>query len=56
MDNNILKDNKKMQEIIKIIEENPAILEKLDEDKLKIIDNYYIEKIKECKKKLNINI
>lgn len=42
----------KMKEIIRIIEDNPSVLEKLDINRLKIIDNYYVEKIEKCKKKL----
>lgn len=45
-------NDKKMHEIISIIENNPSVLEKLDISRLKIIDNYYVEKIDECKKKL----
>ena len=37
----------KMEEIINIIEMNPNVLEKLNIEKLKIIDNYYQEKINE---------
>lgn len=52
---NMLKENnrkKTITEIIFLIENNPEILEKLDVPKLKVIDNYYTEKIAECKRKL----
>lgn len=44
--------NKKMLEIIKTIEENPKILESLNIERLKIIDDYYIYQINELKKKI----
>lgn len=42
-----------MEEIIKLVEENPDMLEKLDVEKLEIIDKYYKQKIIERKKILN---
>ena len=44
--------NKKMLEIIKTIEENPKILESLNIERLKIINDYYIYQINELKKKI----
>ena len=41
-----------IEEIVKIIENNPNILENLDISKLEIIDSYYQQKIDECKKKI----
>lgn len=46
------KRKRKLLEIIQIIENNPETLEKLDIPKLEVIDNYYKEKIIECKKKI----
>ncbi len=46
------KNRKKMEEIIEIIEKKPELLENLNVPKLEIIDNYYKEKISECKRKL----
>lgn len=43
---------KKLKEIIEIIEKHPSTLQKLDIEKLEVIDNYYIEKIAEYKKKI----
>ena len=52
----INKQNKinKLEEIFQIIEKEPRVLEKLDIEKLKIIDKYYKYKVSECKKKQNI--
>lgn len=52
--NNLSNDfkQKKLEEIIYIIEKYPYTLDKLDIDKLEIIDNYYIDKIAEYKKKI----
>ncbi len=44
---------KVMQDIIKIVEYDPSCLENLDAQKLEVIDNYYSEKIAECKAKLS---
>ena len=46
------KRQNKIKEIIQIIEKNPETLEKLDISKLEIIDNYYKQKIMECRRKL----
>ena len=57
---NVIKENirrNNIEDIIKIIEERPELLDELDIDKLRIIDNYYTEKIEEYKKKLaNYNV
>lgn len=42
-----------MDEIIELVEENPDMLEKLDIEKLEIIDRYYEQRIIECKEILN---
>lgn len=52
---NVIKENirrNNIEDIIQIIEKNPELLDELDIDKLRIIDNYYKEKIEEIKKKL----
>ena len=46
--------DEKVYEIIKIIEKNPVLLKNLNVEQLKIIDDYYIKKIDECKKKLAV--
>lgn len=43
---------KVIEEIVQIIEKRPDILEKLDIEKLEVIDMYYKRKIAECKRKL----
>ena len=56
VDNSVIKkmnQKQKLEEIIKIIEKNPDILEKLDIPKLKIINKYYKDKILEYEKKLS---
>ena len=50
--NSLNNKEKKMNEIIDVIEKNPDVLEKLSINRLKIIDNYYIEQIEKCKRKL----
>lgn len=55
INSNTINESKKKRnlfEIIQIIEKNPETLEKLDVSKLEVIDNYYKEKIIECKKKI----
>lgn len=47
-----IKQNKTLQDIIKIIERNPEAMKKLDTPKLEIIDNYYQEQIKKYKEKI----
>ena len=46
--------NRKLEEIIQIIEKDSNLLEKLDVPKLEIIDKYYKDKIIRYKKKLGI--
>lgn len=48
------RENKKikLEEIIQIIEKEPQTLEKLELEKLQIIDQYYIDKIAEYNEKL----
>lgn len=56
VDSSVIKkmnQKQKLEEIIKIIEKNPDILEKLDIPKLKIINKYYKDKILEYEKKLS---
>lgn len=43
---------KKIEEIIQIIEKEPKTIKKLDISQLEVIDNYYKEKIAECKMKI----
>ncbi len=43
----------KIEEIIQIIEKDPETLKRLDIPKLEVIDQYYKDKITECKKKLS---
>lgn len=45
--------DKKMSEIIKTIEKNPEVLEKLNLERLKIINDYYIYQINEYKKRVS---
>jgi hypothetical protein len=45
--------DKKMLEIIKTIEKNPEVLEKLNLERLKIINDYYIYQINEYKKRVS---
>ena len=52
---NIIKADKRKkvtEEIIKIIEKRPDLLENLDIKKLEVIDQYYKDKIIEYKKKI----
>ena len=42
----------KIEEIIKIVEENPEILDTLNISRLELIDSYYSEKIVEYKRKV----
>ena len=47
------EDNRKrIEEIIQIIEKEPKTIKKLDIPQLEVIDNYYKEKIAECKMKI----
>ena len=47
-----IRKKEKIQEIIDIIEKEPKTLDNLTIDKLKIIDNYYDEKIQEADEKI----
>ena len=44
--------DRKMKEIIGLIDKNPKILKDLDVDKLELIYNYYNEQIAEYKKRI----
>lgn len=53
LSNTKMDNDKTMKEIIDIIEKSPEMLEKLDINKLNIIDQYYIEKIAKYRNMLN---